>query len=166
MGMSLIISFSTKFHKWLLRTKYVWHSCPQNWIGQKKKRLNCPQNQLHQKKKKKKNFIVIKSIHFVPCLTQLSAKSTWSQKPTWFQTIDSIVVNIDLICTTFHSIHLLLTGPFTINLLYLVRVNPTTTESFFFLIFDWVDFVDNQVYFGVAHQAFFWIDNFETNGLP
>ena len=82
---------------------------------------------------KKNNFIVIKSTHFVPRLTQLSAKSTWSQKPTWFQTIDSIVVKIDSICTTFHLIYLPLTGRSTINLFYLVWVDPTTTESFFYL---------------------------------
>ena len=91
----------------------------------------------------KKNFIVIKSTHFVPRLTQLSAKSTWSQKPTWFQTIDSIVVKIDSICTTFHLIYLPLTGPSTINLLYLVWVDPTTTESFLFSYF-WLSWFCGQ----------------------
>ena len=113
---------------------------------------------------KKNNFIVIKSTHFVPHLTQLSAKSTWSQKPTWFQTIDSIVVKIDSICTTFHLIYLPLTGPLTCSTLFeLILQQP----SLFFILFltELILWTIKSI-LGMHTTHFFWIDNFETNGLP
>ena len=87
--------------------------------------------------------------------SQLSTKSTWSQKLTWFQNIDSIMVKMDSICATFHLIYLPLTGPSTFYWFYLIWVDPSTIESFFFFgLFDWVDFVDNQVNYGDEHNRF------------